>query len=28
VWIPDAASIYAWVQVGTPVDVYYRGMPI
>jgi lipoprotein-anchoring transpeptidase ErfK/SrfK len=28
VWIPDAASIYAWVRVGTPVDVYYRGMPI
>jgi peptidoglycan hydrolase-like protein with peptidoglycan-binding domain len=28
VWIPDAAAIYAWVQVGTPVDVYYRGMPI
>ena len=28
VWIPDAASIYAWVQVGTPVDVYYRGMPL
>ena len=23
--IPDAASIYAWVQVGTPVDVYYEG---
>jgi peptidoglycan hydrolase-like protein with peptidoglycan-binding domain len=24
VWIPDAASIYAWVALGTPVDVYYR----
>jgi peptidoglycan hydrolase-like protein with peptidoglycan-binding domain len=23
--IPDAASIYAWVQIGTPVDVYYEG---
>jgi hypothetical protein len=23
--IPDAASIYAWVQVGTPVDVYTEG---
>ena len=22
--IPDAASIYAWVQLDTPVDVYYR----
>ena len=22
--IPDAAAIYAWVRVGTPVDVYYR----
>ena len=21
--IPDAPAIYAWVQVGTPVDVYY-----
>ena len=20
--IPDAAAIYAWVQTGTPVDVY------
>ncbi len=28
VWIPDAAAIYAWVRVGTPVDVYYRGMPL
>jgi hypothetical protein len=24
VWIPDAAQIYAWVTLGTPVDVYYR----
>ena len=23
--IPDAPSIYAWVQVGTPVDVYHQG---
>jgi peptidoglycan hydrolase-like protein with peptidoglycan-binding domain len=22
--IPDAASIYSWVQIGTPVDVYYE----
>ncbi len=22
--IPDAASIYAWVQLGTPVDVYFQ----
>ncbi len=22
--IPDAPAIYAWVQIGTPVDVYYR----
>jgi peptidoglycan hydrolase-like protein with peptidoglycan-binding domain len=22
--IPDAASIYSWVQLGTPVDVYYE----
>jgi hypothetical protein len=22
--IPDAAAIFGWVQVGTPVDVYYR----
>jgi len=28
VWIPDAAAIYGWVDVGTTVDVYYRGMPI
>ena len=23
--IPNAASIFAWVQVGTPVDVYNEG---
>jgi peptidoglycan hydrolase-like protein with peptidoglycan-binding domain len=23
--IPDAAAIYAWVQLGTPVDVYFEG---
>jgi peptidoglycan hydrolase-like protein with peptidoglycan-binding domain len=23
--IPDASSIYAWVQIGTPVDVYDQG---
>jgi lipoprotein-anchoring transpeptidase ErfK/SrfK len=28
VWIPDAAAIYGWVAVGTPVDVYYRGLPL
>jgi lipoprotein-anchoring transpeptidase ErfK/SrfK len=28
VWIPDAAAIYGWMEVGTPVDVFYRGMPI
>jgi hypothetical protein len=22
--VPDAASIYRWVRIGTPVDVYYR----
>jgi hypothetical protein len=22
--IPDAPAIYAWVRVGTPVDVYYE----
>jgi hypothetical protein len=22
--VPDAPAIYAWVQIGTPVDVYYR----
>jgi lipoprotein-anchoring transpeptidase ErfK/SrfK len=22
--IPDAAAIYSWVRVGTPVDVYYE----
>lgn len=22
--IPDAGAIYAWVHIGTPVDVYYR----
>lgn len=22
--IPDAASIYSWVRIGTPVDVYYE----
>jgi peptidoglycan hydrolase-like protein with peptidoglycan-binding domain len=22
--VPDAASIYSWVQLGTPVDVYYE----
>jgi lipoprotein-anchoring transpeptidase ErfK/SrfK len=24
VWIPDSLSIFDWVTVGTPVDVYYR----
>jgi lipoprotein-anchoring transpeptidase ErfK/SrfK len=24
--IPDASSIYAWVRLGTPVDVYYEGV--
>ena len=24
VWIPDSLSIMQWVQIGTPVDVYYR----
>jgi lipoprotein-anchoring transpeptidase ErfK/SrfK len=24
VWIPDALSIFAWVRIGMPVDVYYR----
>jgi hypothetical protein len=24
VWIPDAPTIYSWVKIGTPVDVYYR----
>ena len=24
VWIPDAPQIYAWLTLGTPVDVYYR----
>jgi lipoprotein-anchoring transpeptidase ErfK/SrfK len=23
--IPDAPAIYAWVHMGTPVDVYYEG---
>jgi lipoprotein-anchoring transpeptidase ErfK/SrfK len=23
--IPDAASVYAWAQIGTPVDVYFEG---
>jgi hypothetical protein len=23
--VPDAPSIYAWVQLGTPVDVYFEG---
>jgi lipoprotein-anchoring transpeptidase ErfK/SrfK len=23
--IPNAASIFAWVGIGTPVDVYYEG---
>jgi hypothetical protein len=22
--IPDAPAIYSWVQVGTPVDVYFE----
>jgi lipoprotein-anchoring transpeptidase ErfK/SrfK len=22
--IPDAPTIYAWVTMGTPVDVYFR----
>jgi hypothetical protein len=22
--IPDAPAIYAWIRIGTPVDVYYR----
>jgi lipoprotein-anchoring transpeptidase ErfK/SrfK len=22
--VPDAPSIYRWVRIGTPVDVYYR----
>lgn len=24
VWIPDAPTIFGWVKIGTPVDVYYR----
>jgi peptidoglycan hydrolase-like protein with peptidoglycan-binding domain len=24
VWIPSAPAIYAWVRLGTPVDVYYE----
>jgi len=24
VWIPDSLSIMQWIQIGTPVDVYYR----
>jgi lipoprotein-anchoring transpeptidase ErfK/SrfK len=23
--IPDAGAVFAWVQVGTPVDVYNEG---
>jgi len=23
--IPNASSIFSWVQVGTPVDVYHEG---
>ena len=22
--VPEALSIYSWLQLGTPVDVYYR----
>jgi hypothetical protein len=24
VWIPDSLSIMEWVQIGTPIEVYYR----
>ena len=24
VWIPDSLAIYDWVQIGMPIDVYYR----
>jgi peptidoglycan hydrolase-like protein with peptidoglycan-binding domain len=24
VWIPDSLSIMQWVQIGTPIEVYYR----